>query len=44
MINDDEGDDGVYAVTSELKVFYFLFEVIVTSLILFFKTTIYIST
>ena len=37
MINDDEDDDGMHDGTSSLKGFYSLFEVIVTSLILFSK-------
>ena len=37
MINDDEDDDGVYDGASGLKIFYFLFEVIVTYFIFFSK-------
>ena len=37
MINDDEDNDGVYDGASGLKVFYSLFQGIITSLILFSK-------
>ena len=37
IVNDNEDNDGMYDGASSLKFFYSLFEVIVTSLILFFS-------